>query len=246
MKALCRVVLVVAGLVAISNSAWADSVLVGTDPSTAFGSFGLCPTFSGCQADVQAFTLSSQVKITDVQVVMSHLSYPNLGSDGHFSIALVNTPIAAGNITFPSQILVGNGNLPYDPNVKDSSQAVLVSELFDFSGLDFTLGPGTYYLEFAGGDVGPARATTTLASSVGTFGKTLYCDPTINAQQCNDLSRWDAFSSFYDPDPFAVTINGDVVVPEPSGWLLLGTGIFGAAGMSRLRFNRRRVTPCQT
>jgi hypothetical protein len=237
MKALHRLALIAGGFMAISNSAHADSVLVGTDPSTAFASGGLCPAIRDCQADVQSFTLSSQVAITDIQVVMAHSSYSPFGPDGHFSVGLLDKPVAAGT-TLPSNVLIGSGELPYGPDWNDLSKTTIVSELFDFSGLDITLGPGTYYLEFAGEAVGPARVTTSLTSTVGTFGKTLYCDPTVNAEECNNLSFWAPFSSSYDSDPFAITILGSVIAPEPSSWLLLASGIIGATGMSRHTFNR--------
>jgi PEP-CTERM motif len=235
MKALHRLALVAVCFTAISNPAHADSILVGTDLSTASGSSGLCPAIRACQADLQAFTLNSQVTITDVQVVMSHPSFSGLGSDGHFSIGLVAQPIAAGNITFPSNVLVGSGELPYGPGSGDPSQVTLVKGLFDFSGLNITLGPGNYFLEFAGGGVGPAYAAGAVTSSAGTFGQTLACDPTV--EQCNQTSAWYALSSA----PFAATISGSVVTPEPSSWMLLATGMAGAVGVVRRTYSFRHA-----
>jgi hypothetical protein len=170
---------------------------------------------------------------------MEHSSYSPFGPDGHFSVGLVDKPVTAFT-SLPSNVLIGSGELPYGPDWQDLSKTSVVSELFDFSGLDITLDPGTYYLEFAGEAVGPARATTSLSTTAGTFGQTFFCDPTVNPQTCNDPSRW---QSFYAADPFAVTINGNVVAesavaPEPSSWLLLATGVVGATGMSRRIFNR--------
>ena len=240
MKALYTLALVAVCFMGISTSAHANSVLIGTDLSTAFGSFGLCPAIRNCQVEVQSFTLSSQVAITDIQVVMAHSSYSPFGPDGHFSVGLVDKPVAAAT-TLPPNVLIGSGNLPYGPNWNDLSQTTIVNQLFDFSGLDITLDPGTYYLEFAGAAVGPARATASLTTPAATFGQTLYCDPTVNPQNCNNPSLWQPFSSFYDSDPFAITIIGDTVVaPEPASWMLLATGIVGATGMFRRTFNHRR------
>jgi hypothetical protein len=232
MKALQRLVLFVVGFMAIASSARAESVLLGTDPSTAFGSTPLCASFSGCQIDVQSFTLYSQVTITDIQVVMSHFDTPTRGSDGHFDVALVDKPFGA---SFAGN--VGSGDFPYGPDTGELP-SYLIYELFDFSGLDITLGPGTYYFEFTGGAVGPARSTST-TSTAGSFGQSLYCDPTLPAG-CNDLSRWQALPSFDDSEPLAITINGNVVTPEPSSWLLLATGVVGGTGMFRHRFKRRQ------
>jgi hypothetical protein len=229
MKVLHTLALIAVGFMGISNSAHADSVLVGTDLTTASGAGSLCPSFSNCEAVVQSFTFSSQVTITDIQVVMAHPNVTLGGTNGGFVVGLVDSPIAAFE-GLPVNVTIGSGFMPYPGG--DPNHPIEIYQLFDFSGLDITKGPGTYYLEFAGGAVGPARATTSLATTAGTLGKTLACDPTV--ELCNNLSSWFPISG-----PFAFTVNGTVATPEPSSWLLLATGIVGATGVSRHTFKRR-------
>lgn len=234
MNILNRVALI-AVVLGISNAAHADSVLAGANLSTASGGSYLCPSISGCQIEVQPFTLNSQVTITDIRAVMAHSDIMNRGSDGGFSIALVDVPIAAYQ-SFAPNVTIGTGDIPYGPG-GDPNNPMEIYQLFDFSGLNITLGPGTYFLEFAGGAVGPSYATTLLTTTTGTLGASLYCDPTV--QNCDNYVPGGGANNSWHPlgGELAVTISGNVVTPEPSSWVLLATGIVGAAGMAHHRFN---------
>jgi hypothetical protein len=178
---------------------------------------------------------------------MSHPDSPIRGTDGSFSIALVGKPVTIERDAFPRNYpnFVGAGDLPYGP---EDNPFASISQLFDFSGLNITLGPGTYFLEFQGGGVGPSYAPTALTTTAGMLGGALYCDPTI--QDCNNYipgggnapnNSWHSLSTNY----LAVNINGNVaasvVTPEPSSWMLLVTGIAGAAGTLRRRSNRNKI-----
>ena len=106
---------------------------------------------------------------------------------------------------------IGSGHLDLDS-----------TQIFDFGSLDLKLDPGTYYLAVSGGNVTWAFAPS-LPGLAGVLGPVWMSDPTIN-------SRWQPVSG-----PHAMEIDGTAIAPEPSSWLLVGTGIFGLAGSVRRR-----------
>ena len=88
--------------------------------------------------------------------------------------------------------------------------------------IEFHTQHGTYYLAVSGGNVTWAFAPS-LPGLAGVLGPVWMSDPTIN-------SRWQPVSG-----PHAMEIDGTAIAPEPSSWLLVGTGIFGLAGSVRRR-----------
>ena len=116
---------------------------------------------------------------------------------------------------------IGAGNLVFAPTDP------LFTQIFDFGGLDIALGPGTYYLQVEGANL-DWNSASPLATSAGTLGLQLRCDL---FQTCGlDISKYDKFAG-----TFAMQISG-TVTPEPSSWVLFGTGILGLANVARRKF----------
>lgn len=211
MKTLISALCVAVCLLAISRPAAADSILVGSDVTSTNSAAGvLCPSGSDCSIRAQQFTLLVPVVIDDIKVALSTDGFfgaPN----GGYTVGLGSAPIDNTGI--------GSGTLAFTPNEIDTY-------ILDFSGLNISLGPGTYYLGVTGDnliwDYAPA-----LSTSAGTLGKQLSCDPTV--QTCSNPAIWDVDTA----GPYAMEISGTAVTPEPSGWLLLATGLTGAAAMIR-------------
>jgi hypothetical protein len=119
-----------------------------------------------------------------------------------------------GDFTVALGGVVGSGELP--PNSTGDS----VPQLFDFGNLDISLNPGTYYLSVSGGNVAWAHAPP-LLTTAGTIGLEQECDPTAGC-------RWQSTGS-----TLAMEIDGTLVTPEPSTWLLLSTGLLSVCAIAR-------------
>ena len=209
---LIKLVLLVASLLMVSRSGFADSILVGTDLSGVTGGAGLCPNGSDCELIAQQFALTESVVVDQVKVVLAG-PYLLGNSNGNFTVSLAGiSPIGSGDLAFNP-----NGNV--------------VAQVFAFGNLDIPLGPGTYYLVVSGGNLTwPAGAP--LITSAGSIGAERLCDPTI--EPCDDNPG----SMFWQPidHPRGMEIDGNVVTPEPSSWLLFGTGLLGLCGIARRRW----------
>jgi hypothetical protein len=242
LKTLLKLSLIVACSLTLPCQGLADSLLVGSNLSTASnGGAVLCPLVSDCNVRAEQFTLSSAVVVNDIQVLLSN-DGPTYNPNGSFSLGL-------GTQLGGSSALIGSGSLVYSPNGNTTSQ------LFDFSNLDITLGPGTYYLDFSGADAEIDYAQP-LLSSYGALGTQFGCDP--SEQACGISNSWDTESNRFGP--YAVDLNGTVVTsdtgelnetaftsnavgpngpavtPEPSTLILSATGILALAGVARRKF----------
>jgi hypothetical protein len=231
LKTLLKLSLIAACSLTLPCQGFADS-LVGTNLSTASnGGAVLCPLVSDCSVRAEQFTLSSSVVINDIQVLLSN-DGPTYNPNGSFSLG-VGTQLGG------SSTLIGSGSLVYSPSGNTTSQ------LFDFTNLDITLGPGTYYLDFSGADAEIDYAQP-VVSSYGTLGTQFACDPT--EQSCGISHSWDTESNNFGayavdlngtPVPDAVGVNESVVTPEPSTLILSATGILALAGITRRKFLQR-------
>ena len=200
--------------------AHADSILVGTDLSNPSPGPVLCPQGDDCNLRISQFTVLDPVVVDDIKVVISG---PGLSgsTDGAFSVNLGSGPFAGFGAAN-----VGSGDLTLS-----SDQYPLVTQLFDFSGLDIVLDPGTYYLQVSGANLMWDSAPA-LSTSAATLGQQLSCDPFIKCGT-DDISQYDAFNGTY-----AMQIDGIAITPEPSTFALLGTGILGLAGACRRKLLR--------
>jgi len=200
----------------------ADSILVGTDLSNTQTGPELCPVPAGCNVRWSQFTLLTSVVIDDVKVAISGPIF-DVSSDGHFGVNLLSQLQA---VNFPLPTTTGNigaGNLIFDANTFPP-----ITQVFDFGGLDIALGPGTYYLQVEGANLA-WNSSSPLATSAGTLGLQLRC---VVFETCgSDISKYDKFGGTY-----AMQISGTQVTPEPSSWVLFGTGILGLAGVARRKF----------
>jgi hypothetical protein len=197
--------------------AHADTILVGTDLSNPSSGPVLCPQGANCTVRVSQFVLLDPVLVDDIKVAISGPG-PSSSTNGTLSVNLSQALFgSAGNI--------GSGDLVFSPD-----QSPVLTQLFDFSGLDILLNPGTYYLQVSGVNVMWDSASP-LTTSAGTFGQQLSCDPYITCGP--NISRYDTFSGTY-----AMQIDGTAITPEPSTFALLGTGILSLAGLSRRKLLR--------
>jgi PEP-CTERM motif len=200
-------------------SAHADSILVGTDLSSPSSGPVLCPQSANCSVRVSQFIVLDPIVVGDIKVAISGPG-PSISTDGTFSVNLSSGlpgGVVAGNI--------GSGDLAFA-----SDQYPLVTQVFDFSGLDMVLDPGTYYLQVSGANVMWDSAPA-LSTSAGILGQQLSCDPYITCG--TDISQYDDFDGTY-----AMQIDGTAITPEPATFALLGTGILGLAGACRRKFLR--------
>jgi hypothetical protein len=205
----------------------ADSILVGTDLSNAHGGPVLCPDPNECIVRVSQFTLLTSVVVDDVKVAI--LGPVGESPDGHFAVNLFSQLPAVNGTNFTTGN-IGAGNLVFNPN---STPAF--TQVFDFGGLDIALGPGTYYLQVEGADLSWDTGLP-LATSAGTLGLQLECD--LDSHSCSSDLSVPGVRLGWDKDPFtyAMQISGTEVTPEPSSWVLFGTGILGFAGVARRKF----------
>jgi hypothetical protein len=194
--------------------AHADTILVGTDLSSPSSGPELCPQGSNCSIRVSQFVLLDPVVVDDIKVAISGPG-PSSSTDGNFSVGL-GEEIGSGDV-------IGSGDLAFT-----SDQSPIATQVFDFSGLDMLLDPGTYYLQVSGANV-MWNSASPLTTSAGELGQQLSCDPYITCGA--GISRYDTF-----PGTYAMQIDGTAVTPEPSTFALLGSGILGLAGIFRRRF----------
>jgi PEP-CTERM motif len=201
-----RSLLVIAVVLAAPTLTYADTVLVGTDLTTLSAGAGLCPQVSDCSQVAQQFTFLAPVVIDDIKVAIGGPNLSPGSSDGSFNVILGD--VLGGGTE------IGSGDLVLNPKLG------IVTEIFDFPGLDISLAAGTYYLQLSGGNV-QWDAAPPLVTAAGTVGLEWVCDPTISCAS----DRWQSIES-----PRAFEIDGTATAPEPSTFALLGTGILGLAG----------------
>ena len=212
-------------LTALPTVTRADSILVGTDLSNPKGGPVLCPQGSNCSIRMSQFTLLSPVLIDDVKVALSGYTTTFGMENGSFNVILGNALVNSGvPPTVPSNPVagagIGSGNYVFPPDDE------FASEVFDFSNLNITLEPGVYYLEVSGVDVEWDSASP-LTTSAGLLGLQLSCDPYQNCVA--DISQYDVYQGTY-----AMEIDGTVVTPEPSTFVLIGTGfVWTIVGLRR-------------
>jgi hypothetical protein len=194
----------IAIVLAASTLANADTVLVGTNLTTRLGSSGLCQNDSDCEMLAQEFTLFSPAVIDQVKVGISGTGLFT-GFSGVFNLSLVNE-LGHGGIG------IGSGSAIDD---------FVGMEIFDFSGLNVSLGRGTYFLEMSGGNLDWAYSQP-LMTTAGSLGQSWLCDPTVG-NSCG-VDEWNS-----TPVTRTMEIDGTVVTPELSTFALLATGILGLA-----------------
>jgi len=205
--------LTIATILAASTAAHADSILIGTGLATTPGGPSLCPGGSDCQQLAQQFTLFEPVKIDQIKIAISGPLGAFQSADGTFSVNL-GSELGSGQV-------IGSGDLGLI-----FGQWNTVEKVFDFSGLDISLGPGTYYLGVTGGNVEWSASAASPTTSAGTLGPTFRCDLFTTCP----TNRWDIVHAGNSWE-----IDGTAITPEPSSIMLFCTGILGLAAAARHR-----------
>ncbi len=203
----------------------ADSVLVGTDLSGLQQQGGrLCPQASNCAIRAQEFTLLTPVQVSSIELLVSG-PFNNTTGTGF------SAPI---EMTLASQFPARFGTTFWDDTATftvPGANYPATTELVTFSGLNLTLGAGTYFLQAQGGDVAWGGGNTPLASTVGTLGLNWICDPTANCTPDRVQPLAPGYYGAFDliGTPLAAA------TPEPATWVLSGTGLLslGLLGWSK-------------
>jgi PEP-CTERM motif len=205
--------LAIAVVLAAPTLTYADTVLVGSNLSTISGGSSLCPSDADCEEIAQQVTFLTPVVIDQIKVAISGPAL--MGSTaGDFNVELGDM-LGTGTE-------IGSGELAFDPNGDP------VTGVFGFSGLNISLGAGTYYLQLSGGNVDWDFAEP-LITAAGTLGPIWVCDPTISCAS----DRWQSVEGTH-----AFEIDGTATTPEPSTFALLGTGMLGIVGVARRKLSR--------
>jgi hypothetical protein len=208
-------------LLAAPTLTYADTILVGTDLSTATQGFSavLCPQAANCNDLASQFTLFTPVVVDSISVVVTAPGNPPGSTDGNFTIGL-GSLLGVGITTG-----VGAGDIFIDP------KGGMTTEEFTFSGLNLSLATGTYYLGMAGANVEWDYAPP-VSTTVGALDLQLGCDPT---QYCgSNITQWGTLQNGKD---YAIEIDGTAITPEPSTFALFGTGLLGLAGVARRKLS---------
>jgi hypothetical protein len=144
---------------------------------------------------------------------------PALADTVNYSLTTVSqTVTAGGTATFDTLIAAPSSNIGSISILSDSfsCDAGCTIDDTDFNNTPFTLDPGESY-------TGPLFTVSTLST-----------DPAGIYEGSFDITFGDALgNTFTDSEPFEINIT-----PEPGSWLLLSTGLVGAA-LLRRRFVTR-------
>jgi hypothetical protein len=182
----------------------ADTLLVGTQlPSTSSGA-ELCVN---CELPFEEFSSPVAFDIDDIKLGLLGPAFaPN--PTASFTVSIFSAPANPDTPNIP----VGTGEITFaNPN------QLLSPYVFDFSNLNILIQPNVdYYLEINGDNLNWAAGGSPLSNELGSIGPVYACD---QAFTCFTPSRWDSSGGG------AMQISGNVVTPEPAGWLLLGTGV---------------------
>jgi len=199
--------------------AHADTLLVGTSLANPVPGPELCPLASDCTNRLSQFSTPTTFQIDDVKVAISAPGLTDASTNGSFQVSLITDPGSSQTLIAN----VGSGSLVFNP----SDPAGTVNQIFDFNNLSILINPGIeYYLEVTGGNLSWDRSSPELAG-LGTLGQQLECDP---IETCPDgITRYNTV-----PFTYAEQISGDPV-PEPSPWVLMGTGLVALLGLGSFR-----------
>jgi hypothetical protein len=216
-----RAILLVAGTLALARTCVADSILAGTNlAATTNDGLTLCVE-GDCQEYALQFTLLAPVVIDQVEVAVSGPNEDSASPNGPVFVYL-----SSGLGSFGGGTLLGDAETTFGAACCEDA----TSDVLDFTDLNLSLTPGTYYLEV--GTVADAYLdyAPPLLTAAGTLGSEFVCaNPFEEGTSCGPPDWTESIL----PGQFAIDIDGSVVpaTPEPSSWLLLATGVVSAGLM---------------